>query len=137
MPSKQECNRIKSLGFDLLKVIQGYKGSMESRQGNRALDILDRAMCEITQLEQSAWDELRLSENGMIRVTKTGYFYKCRHYYIAVWKSPDGDSTYGEPFNTTEECRAYLLSNKGIGRDFRKTDVYSSDGVLIAEKGGE
>lgn len=137
MPSKQECNRIKSLMFDLLKVIQGYKGSMESRQGNRALDILDRAMFEITQLEQSAWDEHRLSENGMIRITKENYFYKCGHYYIAVWKSPDGDDVFNEPFNTTEECRAYLLSNEGTGRDFRKTDVYSSDGELIAEKGGE
>ncbi len=137
MPSKEECNRIKSLGFDLLKVVQGYKGSMESRQGNRALDILDRAMCEITQLEQSAWDEHRIGENGMIRVTKDGYFYKEAHYFIAVWKSPDGNDTFVEPFNTTEECREYLLSDEGMGCDFRKTDVYSSNGALIAEKGGE
>ena len=137
MPSKQECNRIKNLSFDLSKVVMGYKGSMESRQGNRALDILDRAMSEIAQLEQSAWDEYRLSENGMIRVTKDGYFYRCRHYFIAVWKSPDGADEFREPFNTAEECREYLLSNKGVGRDFRRTDVYSSNGELIAEKGGE
>jgi hypothetical protein len=59
IPTKEECQRIKALNFDLIALLNKYKGNMTSDRGNHLLDLLDGVQVQAVEIEQSAFDDHR------------------------------------------------------------------------------